>query len=448
MTAFPKSKTVVVLGAAYAGHRAAQLLVDSLPHGWRLVVIERNTHFNHLYAFPRVSVLPGHEHKVFVPYTNIFRGASTKLPCENCDCYKNDQPHLFVHANVTKIEPNRVHFEYLPDAPTSSICPPDSHHKRRTGVDSVDFDYLIYALGSKLPRPINIWDETTTAQKWSGTKLEGIDWHRNEQARIRDAQSVLVVGGGALGVQYASDIASLYPEKKVTLAHSGSQLLPRFELYMHEEAVSKLEELGVKVALKARVDLSSVSPSPTVEKERTVRTLAGETLGAEYILLCTGQKPNVTLLEELLPSCVNHQSGAAYVTRTMQLAHVPEGEDETFEPVISAYPHIYVVGDAADAFGALKAGHTAWGQAEIAADNVVALVKSTKSNKVWSFQQDVQLKHYVPPPPAITVSLGLKAAIYQKRGQCGSKDPKDCYDDLRVHLVWARRGLSVEDMTV
>lgn len=61
---------------------------------------------------------------------------------------------------MTKIEPNRVHFEYLPDAATSSICPPDSHHVRRTGSDSVNFDYLIYALGSKLPRPINIWDET------------------------------------------------------------------------------------------------------------------------------------------------------------------------------------------------------------------------------------------------------------------------------------------------
>jgi NADH dehydrogenase FAD-containing subunit len=84
----------------------------------------------------------------------------------------------------------------------------------------------------------------------------------------------------------------------------------------------------------------------------------------------------------------------------LQLAHVPEGEDEAFEPVISPYPHIYVVGDAADAFGALKAGHTAWGQAEIAADNVVALVKSTKSNKVWSFQQDVELRTYVPPPSA------------------------------------------------
>jgi NADH dehydrogenase FAD-containing subunit len=40
------TKTVVVLGAAYAGRRCAQVLSSTLPPNWRLVVIDRNTHFN------------------------------------------------------------------------------------------------------------------------------------------------------------------------------------------------------------------------------------------------------------------------------------------------------------------------------------------------------------------------------------------------------------------
>lgn len=36
--------TILILGAAYAGHRATELLIKSLPHGWRIVVIERNTY--------------------------------------------------------------------------------------------------------------------------------------------------------------------------------------------------------------------------------------------------------------------------------------------------------------------------------------------------------------------------------------------------------------------
>lgn len=40
------TKTVVVLGAAYAGRRCAQVLGSTLPPDWRVVVIDRNTHFN------------------------------------------------------------------------------------------------------------------------------------------------------------------------------------------------------------------------------------------------------------------------------------------------------------------------------------------------------------------------------------------------------------------
>lgn len=39
-------KTVVVLGAAYGGARAARMLAHTLPEDWRLVVIDRNSHMN------------------------------------------------------------------------------------------------------------------------------------------------------------------------------------------------------------------------------------------------------------------------------------------------------------------------------------------------------------------------------------------------------------------
>jgi chemotaxis response regulator CheB len=43
----PRStKTVVILGAAYGGARAARMLAQTLPSGWRLVVIDRNSHMN------------------------------------------------------------------------------------------------------------------------------------------------------------------------------------------------------------------------------------------------------------------------------------------------------------------------------------------------------------------------------------------------------------------
>lgn len=40
------TRTVVVLGASYGGARAARMLSQTLPVGWRLVVIDRNSHMN------------------------------------------------------------------------------------------------------------------------------------------------------------------------------------------------------------------------------------------------------------------------------------------------------------------------------------------------------------------------------------------------------------------
>lgn len=38
-------KTVLVLGSAYAGHRAVEVLSKALPLNWKIVVIDRSTHF-------------------------------------------------------------------------------------------------------------------------------------------------------------------------------------------------------------------------------------------------------------------------------------------------------------------------------------------------------------------------------------------------------------------
>ncbi|KAG8707248.1 cytochrome b [Ceratobasidium sp. 394] len=100
--------------------------------------------------------------------------------------------------------------------------------------------------------------------------------------------------------------------------------------------------------------------------------------------------------------------------------------------------HIFVIGDAADAFGALNAGHTAWVQAEIAARNVGRLVRA----------EDEALERYVAPPHAIKVSLGLDRAIYQSRGEYGRRGPDECALDLNTSSMWTRRGLSTDDMTV
>lgn len=115
----------------------------------------------------------------------------------------------------------------------------------------LEFDYLVYALGSHLPTPINLWgpvgdedaevDSLTASPPSSstpkqeqedlsssspsaslpppppsspsppsltpiqrGTKQGGITWLNRFRDRLERAASVLVVGGGALGIRTSS----------------------------------------------------------------------------------------------------------------------------------------------------------------------------------------------------------------------------------------------------
>lgn len=132
----------------------------------------------------------------------------------------------------------------------------------------------------------------------------------------------------------------------------------------------------------------------------------------------------------------------AKVNRHLQLAppSTSTSADDVQDPQTTPeLDNIFVIGDAADAFGALNAGHTAWDQAAVAAKNICALIDRS------SAESDVSqpLEVYTPPQPAIKVSLGLDEAISQTRGVHARKKGKEdgCHIDLNTGSMWTRRGL-------
>jgi NADH dehydrogenase FAD-containing subunit len=215
---FTPTRTVLVLGASYGGQRAAQTLISVLPSNWRVVVLERNSHFNHLYAFPRMSVLPGHEHKIFVPYSRLFQPQDVVVTSSN---------NVVLHGNLDSLTPSTSQ-DGKPAVGRGLARYTPLHATEGQSVDwskkeEVAFDYLVYALGSKLPAPIDLWsapakktmvppvDNVETVDGMvhvndpdfqpRGSKPEGIKWIQQAQEQIKDAESVLVIGAGALGVR-------------------------------------------------------------------------------------------------------------------------------------------------------------------------------------------------------------------------------------------------------
>lgn len=58
---------------------------------------------------------------------------------------------------------------------------------------------------------------------------------------LKQAPRVVVVGGGALGIQFASDLKFVYPEKEVTLLHSRERMMPIYPQELHDEGESDVE---------------------------------------------------------------------------------------------------------------------------------------------------------------------------------------------------------------
>ncbi|KAG6837053.1 hypothetical protein H0H93_015624 [Arthromyces matolae] len=458
------TKTIVVLGAAYGGES---------------IHLSNTNDLEQLKFSPPVLPMGGER----LHLSSIVCLAWTRTQGFNVFLKEAPHPHLCLQATVLSIQKNSLTLnKAFPEQGLSDM--------------TIPYDYMIYALGSNMPSPLNLWNtnsschlETNLSQPvktrlpvYRGMKSEGVAWMKEHQKIVEGARTVLVVGGGALGIQFATDIADIYPEKKVTLLHSRKRLLPRFDEAMHFEIMSVLDSVpNISVILGERLDLTSVDENRVATNdcgERVVRTTSGREIAADLLvvlhtmihlifqmltlyrqMLCTGQTPNTSLLKELDPATVNPGDSLAHVLRTMQLGVLPtSSSDEDLNAAMNKlalsntvttsdrnessdatpYPHIFVVGDAADAFGAIAAGHNAYYQGEVAARNVLRLIKRTEDR---DYSEQEPLEEYAPGPPAIKVSLGLRRAVFQSQGIVGRKDGAP--DDLNAAVMWPMFGKTV-----
>lgn len=206
---------IVVIGASFAGHYAARILARSLPPDskYRVVVVEPNSHFQFTWVLPRFCVIPGgHEHKAFVPYGKYADAADGALH--------------WIKDRAARVTESEV---VLQD-----------------GAENIPYDFLVIATGaavqSGLPSRVN-----------NTEKAEGVKLLQVMQQRIAQADTVVVVGGGAAGVEVATDAKSLYPEKHIILVHSRAAPMHRFGKDLQVSAMEGLRRLDVEVILEDRV---------------------------------------------------------------------------------------------------------------------------------------------------------------------------------------------------
>ncbi|OCF36465.1 hypothetical protein I317_04720 [Kwoniella heveanensis CBS 569] len=464
-------KTVVVLGCAYGGARASKMLAASLPPAWRVIVIDRNSHFNHVYVFPRYAVIPSHAPKAYVPYIHML-----------------DPPKSEADKPLTP-----------PTTPPMESHSPDTYGQYDGPEETIEFEYAVYALGASLPGPVNVWTDIIKndsdksgevkdeLEKVFGTKRHGVKWMDASGKKFEKAQNILCVGAGALGIQFASDLKHKYPDKLITLLHSRTRVMPKYPIEFHIALIDGLKKLGVEVVLGERVMTWPEHPELLDGKKKVVTTDHGRTFEADLVLPCTGQKPHVALLAPLAPSLIHPVSGRIRVRPTMQVHPGPirpaasrattedrlaslslaapltppasergsvssseheddhDHEHEHEHDEVPDLSHIFACGDCAET-GAIQAGHTAYYQSEVAARNIQRLVnqREAQEGRFELQEDDKELENYKVSAPAIKVTMGLKEGIICNAE--GVSMSKDCPEDLSAMVMWP--GMNADHMDV
>lgn len=351
----PSPKNVVIIGGSFAGISLARRLCHSLPSGYKVILVEKNTHFHYPFVFPRYSVVKGHEPKAFIPYDEILCSGRNGVP-----------DGIFERrcGVVSEVARNSV--------------------KLASG-EVIDFDFLAIATGTSSPRPSKLVSQD---------KHGACDELRSLQDQVGNAESIAIVGGGAVGVELATDIKGWYPEKDVTLVHSRNRLLHSYGPRLHDRAMKEMEELGIKVRLGQRPQVQFGDNEKTGDNA-TLAFPTGQVETFGLVIPCTGQTPSTQFLTNKMSECLSDKSGRILVAPSLQIRS-PEG----------TISNIFALGDVAES-GGPKMARAAEFQSQIVASNVVSLIKSRPG--LSSYQPVKQLEG------AIKLTLGKSAvALYSE----------------------------------
>ncbi|KAJ0422221.1 hypothetical protein BJY00DRAFT_280437 [Aspergillus carlsbadensis] len=401
-------KNVIVVGGSYVGKATAQELARIIPSTHRVLLVEPHSHFHHLFAFPRFAILPGHEHKAFIPYTNLFTSLSAETKTDNA----------VIQARVLSVHAHHITL----DRPWPETSTPQ-----------IPFEYLVLATGTRLTAPAGMRDNE---------KMASVTYLQNHQNEIKNAKSILIAGGGAVGVQMATDLKEVYPEKEVTVVQSRDVLMPQYHGALHNLIKGRFDELGVKFITGSRIAIPT-NGFP-VETPFEVQLTNGTTLPSKYdfVILATGQTPNTELLHSLPTSTSTSTSPPSSSSESESLLNPSNGFIRirpTLQFQNESYPHLFAVGDIADT-GLRKAARPGAVQAGVVARNINALIRGNRDG----------LEEFPRQPAGIHLSLGLKYNVVFRNPDeaAGQTEPTiierdDGREDMGVEGWWERLGVTI-----
>ena len=200
-------------------------------------------------------------------------------------------------------------------------------------------DYIIIATGSvsaSLPVP--------------GADLPGVLTSKEILDLQEIPQRLCVIGGGVIGLEFASIFKSFGSE--VTVLEYFKEILPRFDSDLSKRLKQSLGKRGIEICAQAQV--TGIEEAEGGYKVTYVRKDKEETVLADKVLMAVGRKANVASLNLA-------DAGIEFTPRGIVV------DDKTMQTNI---PHIYAVGDIN---GKMMLAHAATFQGIVALDHIMGV---------------------------------------------------------------------------
>jgi NADH dehydrogenase FAD-containing subunit len=329
------STRVAVVGGGYGGAATAKALDEVAD----VVLIEPRDAFVHNVAALRGLVDPQWTDRVFYPYGRLLSRGKV------------------VHDRAVQVDAGGVTV---------------------SSGDRIPADYIVLATGSSYPFPakMDVDDSATAKRRIAET-----------HAQLRDAQRVLLLGAGPVGLELAGEIKAAWPDKSVTIVDPIDDLMPGYDEELRTELRRQLDDLGVELVLGTA--LTEAPPSKVgVAQTFTATTGTGREITADIWFRCYGVVPNTD-----------------YLTGELSAARRPNGHlDVTADLRLAGQERVFAIGDVTAVPEPKRAGH-AGRHAEVVAGNIRKLIEG-----------DGELETHEASPPLILLPLGPAGGVSQLPG--------------------------------
>ncbi|KAH7311186.1 FAD/NAD(P)-binding domain-containing protein [Rhizoctonia solani] len=232
--------------------------------------------------------------------------------------------------------------------------------------EQITYSHLVLATGS-------LWN---SALALPDSRQQVLEHFKAFRKQLEVAKDVLIVGGGAVGIEYAGELVHYYPNAKVTIVHALPELTnDTYPAKFRKSLLDGLAKRGVRVILGDKL------PAQSSPKDGHVTTEKGVRLRADLVINATGGRPNTAVVSTLDKSVLTPK-GTVSVTPELNVK------------LASGAQNVWAIGDIIDWPEQKMVFKASTGHAPLVAENIIASIKGGKP------------KSYQGKPEMILITLG------------------------------------------